>query len=285
MRNLIIFGLILFLVSCSTNYQDDETPMRLNYLDSNLEQSCNVDSLNSLGLSLEEMKLIGDLHNQYALDIYEAIQLSNYTEYNILEQSLITKYYSELEKFDIGISQNSHEYVVVKSMEMNHQLRDLSYDFEAWNECALTNLGFTIYDKIQFVIDDTYHVRDIDHKIDLLIEEILSTSLNAYEKELLITSAEVARNSFKLWAPIELDGLGLFNKINGGVGSNSRWCWRCAVAGDVGGLALYFNGIAVTGAIHLAWMPVAGGAIATGAAIAAVGGSLMAGSGVTNQNP
>ena len=98
-------------------------------------------------------------------------------------------------------------------------------------------------------------------------------------------SSEVARNSFELWAPKRIGGVGLFDEINNPKdGFLRKWCWKCAAAGDVAGLATYFTTIGIGGLITSSIIPGTNAAMAVGAGAAAVGGSVWGGTQITNQN-
>lgn len=237
--------------------------------------NCEVNELPSLGLSPNDMVAIGILHNEYALRVQSEIRLNSKTEFAEIVNGLTDLYNSELDRLQITDFPQSYEYVIERSMDVNRQLTNLGYDLREWNNCMLSTAGFNEFDKIFETLDNAIDVQDINGKIDVLVVQFSSSNLTQYEKEILITSAEVARNSFELWAPQSIGGLNFYNDIHKGV--QLRWSWRNAARGDVAGLATYFNGLAVSGAINAAWIPGANGAIAAGAAAAAVGGSIWGG--------
>ena len=266
--NFILAALVALFIGCVSDSVDETL---VNNID-----NCEVSSLPELGLSYDDMISIGLLHNKYALRIQSKLTLNSDTEIQEIVDALTVLYNDELDRLNITDFPLSYQYVIEKSMDVNQELRSMEYDLRAWNICMLSSEGFSEFDKIFNALNDATDVQDINNIMDVLVSHYTTTNLTQYEKEILITSAEVARNSFELWAPESLGGLNLYDNIHSGIQLRA-WSWRNAARGDVAGLATYFNGLAVTGIINAAWIPGANGAIAAGAAAAAVGGSIWGG--------
>ena len=268
MKRSIFFFIITLFFGCISDSEE--------VLITNDVNDCEISSLPSLDLSIEDMVSIGVLHNEYALTLQSELTLSTNTEFQEIVDALTVLYNSELDRLEIDDFPQSYEYVIEKSMDVNNELYNIGYDLRAWNICMLSTEGFAEFDKIFDALNEAEDVQAINDRIDELVSHFTSIDLTRYEKEILITSAEVARNSFELWAPENIGGLNLYNAIHQDE-AQQRWSWRNAARGDVAGLATYFNGLAVSGAINAAWIPGANGAIAAGAAAAAVGGSVWGG--------
>lgn len=270
MRNLFILISIVFfgLLGCETE--------SLNVLE-NQNIDCENSNYYSLGLTGNDMVIIGELHNIYALKIHSQLNLKPNTNFAYVKNALVELHKSELENLEI---QNQDlidfpllqtNFVVMEFLDIFEIIYDLG-GIKEWNNCIFSSEGWIEFDRILNAIDHADDVQNMNNLIDSLVTHFFTLDLAEYELEILITSAEVARNSFELWAPYELGGMNLYDDIY--FGGQRSW-WKRAIRGDVEGVAVYCAALAATGAISAAAIPGANSVIAVGAGVSAVGGSIF----------
>ncbi len=266
------------------------------------------DKSKGFGLTSEEMINIGKLHNEFALKLEKRMDLSCTKCSQILKRNLIDILEEKLRKAGLAGSLDS-ETIIEKALIDATALREIDFSLKEWKPSLLSDSGFKSYGRILDEVDLAESVLDVNNRIDDLKVLFEKSSHSEFEKEVLISSAEVARYSFELWAPEDIGGLGLWGRINGELSqenvnygdgiilskrnddedsndsekSKKRWCWKCAVAGDVAGLASYFTSLGVVGSITAAAIPGTNGILALSAAATSVGGSVIGGSQVTSQ--
>ncbi len=292
----LAFGVQIF--SCSKDYSQvdklseqnlrlDKTTVPVDF--QNLSTSPSFFSeyyYNGLGLELGDMELTGRLHNEYALELTNLMDLSCTNCLNEFNHVLTTLLKLEFETLNVESGEEIAEVIIDESLLDALELKNIDYDFTTWENNHMSTKFNEEYQKIIDLVYSVASISELGIELDYFITQVSQSSFSIFEKEMLITSSEIARNSFKLWAPTSMKGLGFLdlinNKENSSSSSNSRWCWRCAAAGDVAGLATYFMTIGIAGSITAAAIPGTNVALAAGAAGAAAGGSVTAGSGITN---
>ena len=239
-----------------------------------------------LGLELSDMELIGRLHNEYALVLENEMDLSCEncgSEFNDVLTSFLK---SEFEDLNARNGNYMAEVIVDESLSDAVELKHIDFDFTKWNDNYMSASFNLEYQKIVDLIYTANSIDEMNTELDDFINIVSTSSFSTFEKEALITGAEVARNSFKLWAPVSMKGLGYLSAVNGIEGPvgdpNSRWCWRCAAGGDLAGVTTFFLTLGVAASVTAAAVPGANVVLAVGVAGAAIGGSVAAGSGIFN---
>ncbi len=207
-------------------------------------------------LSHEEMLELGSNHNSFVNQYLERFELP----------SSIAELEANILKLTTTIDGEVLNYILPKIVEFNKGADYISF----FN--GLSTLAIEVIDKVLQAISNLDNLDKISALVYQEMENVRKLELSVLEKNIIQANFYVMEASMRFWLSDEArQKVNTYNDNFKGV--KPLWSWRNAAAGDGLSAGFYFLGVGLT-----IIAPPAGIAVLTGAAWAAAGGSLVAGS-------
>lgn len=196
MKKIILFlGIALNILSCS----DRTETIAQNSMTTSESISHNKMSSNERLLNDEQVKSIGNLHNQFLTQVF--------SNYDFQTKNRVLEIRTQFEKIDLKgnvIDWNKKDYGNIEN-ELNYLKNNLS------------DTAFSIIEKGMMEAEKMENVESFSNTLELLNEEA-KEKLTGIELDTVLIALNVFENSAQLWLPVDEGGNGIgyefFNKYN-----------------------------------------------------------------------
>lgn len=253
LANLTLVLVFLFSFSCSNEYAESEI------LNSNktisMTNAYSKTSSENQEFSLEEIKQMAENHNIYLERIHDEYgDIVDYTEAQ--SDEVLRNYVIELGFTD--------EEEIQKIIDFKHNVNSVN----SFKDILTDETEKNYVDLIDQALESSINVEDLEAKINVVENQILSEKDGEIYKTPLLIYAETIKSSAFYWAPVNLGGSGKGTLILANRGNNQSQQWRKVAQTDGRALAVGFTGMAIYGAWGVLFGPV--GFALTGASVAFV---------------
>jgi len=198
----------------------------------------------------------------------------NFNELIEQQQSFLNEYHNNtvskksnnsIENFDKNKLGSFIEDELASISQYDYDLRYLDNQFSEEANSYLSDL--------MILVDEFEDTDKFTENTNKLVNEIKTSNLEEYEKNALIGTVEITKNSTIYYAPSELGGMQNKSQYL----SKKEWSWKRAAKGAAAGSMTFFLGIGLT-----IIAPPAGAAVLTAWAWSAAAGAVVGGSGIVS---
>lgn len=197
------------------------------------------------------------------LNFNELIEQQQSFLYEYHNNNVSKKSNNSIENFDKNKLGSFIEDELASISKYDYDLRYLDNQFSEEANLYLSNL--------MILVDEFEDTDKFTENTNKLVNEIRTSSIDEYEKNVLIGTIEITKNSTIYYAPSELGGLQNKSQYL----SRKGWSWKRAAKGAAAGSMTFFLGVGLT-----IIAPPAGAAVLTAWAWSAAAGAVVGGSGI-----
>ena len=199
------------------------------------------------GFTKLELQSVGDLHNDFVLKAYQNVDFDNCKECRTEINAEFRKIAVDLPKSDLTVDE-----IMATANQLYDNIKTFDFDLRNWKDHDFSDASYrhlvSLMEKIDEIVNYESFIGEMESLQSLIDSDI---SLDQFDRELLTGTVEVAKNSVKLWLPIELGGLNLYSKSRKGK-IDLRYSWRNAARADITASAGFWLTLGGAGALGLA---------------------------------